>query len=456
MGNMLRLFVAEDGHHLETEDGKAFIYLADTAWTIGNKLSIQDVDYYLKNRKEKGFTVIQVVLLDPETEHEMKAANGELALSDRNPLLIRAEYWAYLDEILQMAEKLGFYILLLPVWGQLVTGDDWSGNSYPKLVDEGNAFEFGRIVGSHYAEWTNLIWCLGGDRHPVHQGTDYRMVWRRMAEGLAYGTLGLDLHWNEKDDNWNKILITYHPTYSDDPPVFSSSFYFPDEPWLSFHMLQSGHRDCVRNYDQICQDYNRMPKKPVLDGESNYEDWFFPTAGGFQCHDDWNVRKRAYWSLFAGACGHTYGNACVWRMVKPNEKTEYLRFDWKEALDQPGAFQMKYLKRLMEREQFFKSRPCQEMIGHLDNYLDIRKEVRLGDDGSFAYIYFTSGGGECVDLSRLKGTWVQYSWYNPRNGQEVGISRIKNQRKRARFEAPTCGVGEDWVLILEASPGVCE
>ncbi|MDD3403473.1 MAG: DUF4038 domain-containing protein [Hespellia sp.] len=38
-------------------------------------------------------------------------------------------YFAYLDWILDKAEEYGFYVLLLPVWGQLVVGENWMGQT---------------------------------------------------------------------------------------------------------------------------------------------------------------------------------------------------------------------------------------------------------------------------------------------------------------------------------------
>ena len=35
---------------------------------------------------------------------------------------------------------------------------------------------------------------------------------------------------------------------------------------------------------------------------------------------DAHVRQRAYWDLFSGSCGHTYGNHAVWQMYAPGRK----------------------------------------------------------------------------------------------------------------------------------------
>lgn len=59
------------------------------------------------------------------------------------------------------------------------------------------------------------------------------------------------------------------------------------------------------------------PTKPVIDGEPSYEN--IPQG----LHDPkevlWkacDVRRYAYWSVFAGAFGHTYGNNSIMQMKK--------------------------------------------------------------------------------------------------------------------------------------------
>lgn len=454
---MEKLRVSKNGRYLETHTGKPFFYLADTAWTIANKLSPKEVNIYFDDRIEKGFNVIQMVLLDPETKNILSLYDGTEALeAENNPMSISEKYWEHMDWIIELANQKRLYITLLPVWGQFITGDNWADEESEILIDEHNANEYGQMVGKHYNKYNHIIWCLGGDRHPIHRGRDYRGVWRKMAEGLAEGVLDKKLKWNSDREDWKDILITYHPTISDDPPCFSSSQYFQNDEWISFHMLQSGHRDNVRSYDQIYQDINRTPRKPVIDGEPNYEDWYFPTPDGGSFHTAWNVRKRAYWAVFAGAFGHTYGHVSVWRMLADDEKDDTMIYSWQEALQREGACQMKYLRKLVESVPFEKTIPAQEMLGVADNYLDIRREARVAEDGSFVMVYFTSGGQESIDVSRLQGEHLQYYWISPRDGEmynDVGMQinqsrHIKNNYENIVFRAPTKGKEQDWILII--------
>ena len=58
-----RLIVSENNRFLIFEDGTPFFWLGDTAWELFHRLTKNEAEQYLKNRLEKGFTVIQAVIL---------------------------------------------------------------------------------------------------------------------------------------------------------------------------------------------------------------------------------------------------------------------------------------------------------------------------------------------------------------------------------------------------------
>src|SRR5262250_1537284 len=58
-----RLTVTADGHFLQYEDGTPFFWLGDTGWELFHRLTKDEIARYLENRHQKGFTVIQAVIL---------------------------------------------------------------------------------------------------------------------------------------------------------------------------------------------------------------------------------------------------------------------------------------------------------------------------------------------------------------------------------------------------------
>ena len=115
-----RLRVSKDKRYLEHEDGTPFFYLADTAWELFHRLNEKEVELYLENRRAKGFTVIQAVILAELDGLNTPNANGEKPFLSKDIKLINEEYFKWVDKVIRMAEKKGLYIGLLPTWGDKV------------------------------------------------------------------------------------------------------------------------------------------------------------------------------------------------------------------------------------------------------------------------------------------------------------------------------------------------
>lgn len=99
-------------------------------------------------------------------------------------------------------------------------------------------------------------------------------------------------------------LTTFHPRGGD-----ASSNHFHRQAWLDLNMNQSSHgRRDIRSDSRIDADWARTPAKPTLDGEPCYErhpiGWKWGTGEFRPC----DVRQLAYWTIFAGAAGITYGH----------------------------------------------------------------------------------------------------------------------------------------------------
>lgn len=182
---------------------------------------------------------------------------------------------------------------------------------------------------------------------------DFTIV-RAMDEGLIQGDGGVH-------------LITYHPMGER-----SSSEFFHQEEWLDFNMFQSGHCGLdFPNYQFTQGDYQLKPTKPTLDGEPRYEDipiCFDQRNGRHQALD---ARQAAYWSILSGAFGHTYGNNNIWQMWAPGRNAVLgARFAWYDAIEQPGALQMGYVRQLFESRPFLDLVPDQDILSFAFNSLD--------------------------------------------------------------------------------------
>ncbi|WP_426754677.1 DUF4038 domain-containing protein [Myxococcus sp. Y35] len=427
-----KLRVSSNGRFLVKEDGTPFFWLGDTAWQLLTYLNRSEAVTYLQNRADRGFNVIQAVGVGPLAGVGPNAHGDKPFLNDNfaTPAVTlgndpnnatQYDYWDHVDFIINEAESRGIYTALLPAWGTYVPG----------YLTAANAQAYGQFLGNRYAS-KPIIWVLGGDVSPV----GYEHIWRALARGIAIGVSGTE--------DYSKVLMTFHPK-----GAHQSTLWFHEEPWLDFNMQQNGHCTNTAVYDRIATDYARPPAKPVLDAEPLYEQFpiCFNTANGFS--NDYEVRKFAYWSVFAGAFGHTYGHNAVWQMYAPGRPPQFSpQSDWHQAILHPGAAQMQYLRRLIESRPGLVRTPDQALLASSVGSGTNRIQATRASDGGYAFIYSASGQPFTVNMSRLSGGTVRATWYNPRNGATQVVGTYANTGTR-QFTPPGSGAGNDWVLALD-------
>jgi hypothetical protein len=402
--------------------------LGDTAWELFHRLTREEAADYLENRRERGINVIQAVVLAEFGGLKVPNAYGDLPLIDLDPTQPNERYFEHVDAVVGLAEEKGQYIGLLPTWGDKVVAIWGDG---PVIFNPQNALVYGEFLGKRYKDQDNIIWILGGDR----PGDGLVELWTAMAEGIRAG-LG------------RRGLTTLHPCGGR-----GSSEWFHNCEWLDLNMWQSGHGALdAPTWEMIEKDYNRIPRKPVLDGEPNYEDhpidpWtrkWTPELGRFT---DYDVRKQGYRSVFAGACGYTYGHHTIWQFKDDTRgPVNYPAFDWREAICRPGAAQLIHLKNLMLSRPYLSRIPDQGLLvsnpGSGGGHLRATRDT----DGSYAMVYIPLAGQTVViDLGRMAGP-VKAWWYDPRNGRSYAAGEYDNQGA-AEFTSPLGG--PDWVLVLD-------
>ncbi|MDQ6814899.1 MAG: glycoside hydrolase family 140 protein [Bacteroidota bacterium] len=428
--SLSQLKVSDNKRYLVTADNKPFFWLGDTGWELFHRLTREEADKYLKNRAEKGFTVIQAVALAELDGLHVPNAYGELPLENDDPARPREAYFQHVDYIINKANELGLYIGLLPTWGDKIFKDRWGAG--PEIFTIDNAKIYGKWIGNRYKNRKNIIWILGGDRVPDERA---KAIWRSMAAGIEEGVGGHD-----------KAIMTFHPQPNE---VYEggSSAYFHNDEWLDLNMLQTGH--CRENniWDRIEAVYNKTPAKPVLDGETLYED--HPVcfnAKDLGTSSAYDIRKHAYIDVFAGACGHTYGCHDVWQMYAADRApVNGPHFPWYVAIDLPGAGQMKYLRQLMESRPMLDRVPDQSLI---KDALGANNRIQATRGKEYLFVYTTEGKPITVNMGKISGKEVKAFWYNPKNGESKDIGRFPNTGQQM-FTPSSTGYGNDWVLVLE-------
>jgi hypothetical protein len=430
-----KLKVSPNGRYLQYQTGKPFFWLGDTGWLLFSKLNREDAEKYLEDRKNKGFNVIQVMGI-----HGFPAVNvyGDSAFINNNPLLpkvtagtnfndsVQYDFWDHVDYIIDRAASRGIYIAIVPVWGSNVKN---------KTINMNNAAAYTSWLANRFKNKQNIIWINGGDI----RGDDNLNVWNKIGETL-----------HKKDLNH---LITFHPFGRT-----QSSIWFHNEAWLDFNMFQSGHRRYDQdttgygedNWKYVMSDYKKIPIKPVIDGEPSYEN--IPQGLHDPKEPYWNdndVRRYAYWSVFAGSFGHTYGNNAVMQFHKPSDKggAYGVKDFWFDAINAPGAGQLVHLKNLILSRPFFERIPDQSIIaGENGNKYDYLIATR---GKSYLFVYTYNGRNFKINLGKTSGSKVKALWYNPKSGELISIGVFENKGIKDFNPPGEKKEGNDWVLVID-------
>ncbi|MBD2754148.1 glycoside hydrolase family 140 protein [Spirosoma validum] len=434
-----QLAISENKRFLAVGDNKPFFWLGDTGWLLFGRLTREEAEKYLENRKQKGFNVVQVMVL-----HTLGAANvyGDSALVGKNiatPKLTEGssfsdstqyDFWDHVDFVIDKAAEKGIYMALVPLWGN---------NVKSKRVNQERAKAYAEFIANRYKNRPNIIWLDGGDI----KGSDSLDVWKTIGRTI-----------NQIDSTH---LITFHPRGR-----ASSSEWFHNEPWLDFNMVQSGHKSYAQdtsakdrwhygedNWRYMQADLVLKPTKPVIDGEPSYEQIPYglhnPKDPRWTADD---VRRYGYWSVLAGAFGYTYGHNSIMQFYKKGDKKSSFGAidDWTKALDAPGAGQMIHLKNLMLAHSFFDRVPGQSLIANQGSKYDYLVASRGPD---YALVYTYTGRNIKLNMGKLPGDAVAASWFSPRDGKTTAIGDVANKSVQEFNPPAEPKNGNDWVLVIE-------
>ncbi len=428
-----KLKVSENHRYLQHEDGTPFFWLGDTGWLLPERLNRDEAEFYLTECSKRGYNVVQVQTID-----KVPSINyyGQSSMPDGfNFKNINKKdlygYWDHLDFIIKAAERKGIYIGMDCIWGGLVKDG---------LLSVKEAEAYGKFLGERYKNSPNIIWFIGGDI----RGDVKPEVWEALATSIK-----------SVDKNH---LMTYHPRGRT-----CSSTWFNNASWLDFNMFQSGHRRYGQrkgdgdytiaenteedNWRYAEQALSLATVKPVIDGEPSYED--IPQGLHEANETRWtanDVRRYAYWSVFAGSFGHTYGHNSIMQFYKPGVNASFFpsRY-WYDCLQDAGYNQMKYLKTLMLAFPFLERVPDQSIIAGQNGERYDRAIATRGTDYLLVYNY--TARPMQIDLSKISGAKKNCWWFNPKNGElqfigELDGTKITNFQLDIAYNA-----GNDRVLI---------
>lgn len=431
------LRVHAGGQYFQQADGAPFFWLGDTAWLLTQKLNREEVKTYFENRRAKGFNVVQLCVVQFLND---KSIYGSPALVGENITKLNAtpgsspsdpaqyDYWDHVDYVIDTAAANGIYVAIAPVWSHMVRRTPLTAAQVGPYIEH---------VARRYQSRPNVIWLNGGSARG-HENAD---VWK---------VIGETLHRSNPQQ-----LVSYHPFGRT-----VTSEWFKDASWLGFHMFTSGHRRYDQdtegrkygedNWRYVLESRAADLKRPVLDAEPAYEN----TPQGLHKPEEpyWTAadsRRYAYWSVFAGAAGHTFGENSVRQVYIATEKkpASGAKGFIMDRLETDGARAMPHLKRLLLSRPFFERVADQSLVAGDEGERYDRVLVTRGKNYLFAYAY--TGRDFTLKLGSLTGSKLNVSWFNPRTGEVTSADSVANSGTRTFNPPGNAAPGNDWVLVLD-------
>lgn len=430
------LHVGKEGRYLFNGD-TPFFWLADTGWLLFQRLTLEEASRYLRNRKEKGFNVIQTMILH---RRPMLNKAGRSPFVEENLCCIDDEgadsYWKHIDSVVDLAEAYGMYLAMVPAWGDILKCG---------LLNEKTVEPYVRFLAARYGNRPNVVWIVGGDL----LGSLGEKVWNRMGALLKELCPGQ--------------LVTFHPVTGT-----TSSLWFHNKDWLDFNMFQSGHSSYRQvetndppfiseeqlsfaedNWKYIEHDLALSPLKPTLDAEPAYENIMKGLKNwGVHHWGPQDVRRYVYWSVFAGALGATYGHNAIMQMyydgVGPGSFG--VMDTWNEALHHVGSGQVAHLKHLMEKIPYYEGRAAEELLN--GDVGEKYERIAVFAHPHFLLAYTYTGREIAIRANALQCDDVDAFWMNPESGEFSFIGSFP-AKESCRFEpVERNALANDWVLVL--------
>lgn len=432
------LKVHPSGRFFTYADGTPFYWLGDTLWAAHTARCDPEeaLPRYLADRRDKGFSVIQLVAGHPTAYPGGEDASGYNVVGDAPELytneggfpytrpfdLINPAYFGALDRRLELMLASGFVPCLMGMWGQEL-----------EVMGVAAYKAYWRYLIARYAAY-NVLWSVAGEYFFTPDEAAWREVGREIHRLDPYG----------------------HPTSAHSTAPHSGSRHFQEDEWYDFNLIQVGHVLAFKTFVEALPlvDYHARPTKPTIMSESWYEHHPNRLVDDGQWIGDRDIRFATYVPLLQGCIGQTYGAHGIWPFYdgagggwSEDERPGY----WWEDLNLPGSAQMKHLRTLMDELKWWGLEPHPEWVStpvvmnaycaaiHREQYV-----VYSSGDSGHLLVFITGGDGE----------GYEGRWFNPRTGAwskaaSDGYSPYGNGwlwRTRTPDEA-------DWVLVLERVVG---
>jgi hypothetical protein len=362
------------------------LVVADTAWAMPWRATLEDVRTYARDRQAKGFNAVLLMSVQPDMGAVGPRGRGvdegfEVGFDDLPQgrlTQLNVDYFRYLDTIVAVLVEHGITPVLQPVFH----GFGWKG-----LDVAGPA-----VPPSDYVRYCRYLLARYGAGPVIHLvGADGAGSEPQIAAGGEY------LH--RVDDYGQPTGIHYRPHARNNA--------HQDADWLDFQWCQTGHEgDHVP--DRVATMWREQPVKAVMNGEPTYEH-----SGREGKAEGWWQGHEAWSNLCAGAVmGVAYGAGSLWQwVVRPGEPGHEPFFlahgaSWREALEFEGSRYVGLLGHILAGLPIADAEPCWDVS------LCSRGLLKSGE----LFVGYAEHGGRWVFLNADGRVPRPYWLFDPRTG----------------------------------------
>lgn len=409
-------------------DGTMFFWLGDTVWAAPSRATVDEWKEYVKSRSEQGFNVAQVNALPQhdcsgdENGYRLPFQKGNVVL---NLERLNIEYFKYLDKLMDLTVQHGMFTAMVVLWFDYVPGTNPMWGVYRKA-------DFTPSLAEHYAEYLaaryaayGTIWIITGDSdfENKYSISVYDAAAKAIKQSCPYDA-----------------LVTAH---------LNGGLFTPqslnERSWFDFHMFQSSHHPESHKValHYAIKDRQYIPKRPVLNGEPPYEN-----IGYFMKNeriDRYYVRKTAWFSILGGGnAGITYGAHGLWSWHRQGEvfypaDAWQMPYDWKDALQFPGACDYVTIKMFMQNHRWLEFEPIDKVRTEKET------EFAASHNDEVFIVYLAKPDKVYIDKSIVGSGHLRALWFNPTNGDTTDAQGMFANNE-AVFDAET--FTDDVVLVI--------
>jgi len=137
----------------------------------------------------------------------------------------------------------------------------------------------------------------------------------------------------------------------------------------------------------------------------------------------------------------------MWQFYSEREEpVAFPERSWIETLDRPGAFQVGYLKKLIESRSVTDRIPDQAIIIQTQGEKEEYATAFRGNN--YCMVYLPVVKNIFLDLSFLSAKQIRVWWFDPISG-EVAEPMTFQKHATMSFTPPSAQNQTDWVLIID-------